>query len=61
MTEPGTLGGPSSFALGNNDRGQIVGVAQLNDVIDPILGFPDYYGTLWDRGKVVGPDGWGSR
>jgi probable HAF family extracellular repeat protein len=51
----GTFGAPNtnSVALGINDRGQIVGVAQPNDVVDPILGFPDYYGTLWDHGEMV--------
>lgn len=53
MTELGTLGGANSFALGINDRGQIVGIAQLNDVVDPILGFPDYHGALWDHGQTV--------
>jgi probable HAF family extracellular repeat protein len=53
MTELETLGGSNSFALGINDRGQIVGIAQLSDVVDPILGFPDYYGTLWDHGEMV--------
>ena len=51
----GTYGVPNtnSVAFGINDRGQVVGVAQLNDVVDPILGFPDYYGTLWDHGEIV--------
>jgi probable HAF family extracellular repeat protein len=51
----GTFGAPNtnSVAFGINDRGQMVGVAQLNDIVDPILEFPDFYGTLWDNGAVV--------
>jgi len=53
MTDLGTLGGPNSFGNGINDRGQIVGGATVNDAVDPILGFPPYYGTLWDHGEIV--------
>lgn len=53
MTELGTLGGSNSFALGINDRGQVVGIAQLDDAVNPILGFPPYYGTLWDHDGIV--------
>jgi probable HAF family extracellular repeat protein len=53
MTELGTLGGANSFALGINDRGQVVGISQVNDIVDPILGFPDFHGTLWDHGEMV--------
>ena len=53
MTDLGTLGGPNSFGNGINDRGQIVGGATVSDVANPILGFPPYYGTLWDRGEIV--------
>jgi probable HAF family extracellular repeat protein len=53
MTDLGTLGGPNSFGNGINDRGQIVGGATVSDVVNPILGFPPYFGTLWDRGKIT--------
>jgi probable HAF family extracellular repeat protein len=53
MTDLGTLGGPNSFGNGTNDRGQIVGGATVSDSVDPILGFPPYYGTLWDRGEII--------
>jgi probable HAF family extracellular repeat protein len=53
MTDLGTLGGPNSFGNGINDRGQIVGGATVSDVANPILGFPPYYGTLWDRGEII--------
>jgi probable HAF family extracellular repeat protein len=52
-TDLGTLGGPNSFGNGINDRGQIVGGATVSDVVNPILGFPPYYGTLWDRGEII--------
>src|SRR6516164_4044149 len=47
MTDLGTLGGPNSFGNGINDGGQIVGGANVSDTINPILGFPPYYGALW--------------
>jgi probable HAF family extracellular repeat protein len=53
MTDLGTLGGPNSFGNGINDRGQIVGGATVSDVVNPILGFPPYYGTLWDSRGII--------
>ena len=53
MADLGTLGGPNSFGNGINDRGQIVGGANISDTINPILGFPPYYGALWDRGGII--------
>ena len=53
MTDLGTLGGPNSFGNGINDRGQIVGGATVSDIANPILGFPPYYGTLWDDDEIV--------
>jgi probable HAF family extracellular repeat protein len=53
MTDLGTLGGPNSFGNGINDRGQIVGGATVSDAVNPILGFPPYYGALWEHGEIV--------
>jgi len=53
MTDLGTLGGPNSFGNGINDRGQIVGGATISDAVNPILGFPPYYGALWEPGQIV--------
>lgn len=53
MTELGTLGGPNSFGNGINDRGQIVGGATISDAVDPILGFPPFYGALWQSGEIT--------
>jgi probable HAF family extracellular repeat protein len=53
MTDLGTLGGPNSFGNGINDRVQIVGGATVSDAVNPILGFPPYYGALWDHGQIV--------
>jgi len=53
MTDLGTLGGPNSFGNGINDHGQIVGGDTISDAVDPILGFPPYYGTLWNRGEII--------
>ncbi|HUD65339.1 MAG TPA: hypothetical protein VMQ17_12200 [Candidatus Sulfotelmatobacter sp.] len=53
----GTLGGPntSTYSIGNgiNNRGQIVGDAQENSIVNPLLGFPPFYPTIWDKGTVM--------
>lgn len=53
ISDLGTLGGPNSFGNGINDLGQIVGGATVSNVVNPILGFPPFYGTLWDHGEVI--------
>jgi probable HAF family extracellular repeat protein len=53
MTDLGTLGGQNSFALGINDRGQVVGLAQLNDIPDPIFGFAVYHAVIWYKGAMT--------
>jgi probable HAF family extracellular repeat protein len=53
MTDLGTLGGPNSFGNGINDLGQIVGGATVSEAVNPILGFPPFYGTLWNKGEIV--------
>jgi probable HAF family extracellular repeat protein len=64
ITDLGTLGGPNSFANGINERGQIVGGSQVNDMSDPNLGFPPFYVVLWDKGMAMnlgpGPGGIGA-
>lgn len=61
MSDLGTLGGPNSIALGINDNGQIIGVSQLNDVTNPIFGFPLYDPVIWNNGVITdlgpGPNG----
>ena len=45
-------------------RGQIVGGSQVNDMADPILGFPPFFAVLWDEGMMMnlgmGPGGIGA-
>jgi len=57
INDLGTLGGPntSTFSLANgiNDLGQVVGDSQQNTTVDPILGFPAFYPTLWDNGVAT--------
>ena len=61
IVDLGTLGGPNSLALGNNDKGQIIGVSEYNDVINPIFGFPLYNPVIWYKGMIAdlghGPNG----
>jgi probable HAF family extracellular repeat protein len=61
ISDLGTLGAPGSslFSLANgvNDKGQIVGDSQENDVVNPLLGFPPFFPTIWNQGlatKLVG-------
>jgi len=39
--------------LAINDLGQIVGGSQVNDVPNPILGFPPYHAALWYKGAIT--------
>jgi probable HAF family extracellular repeat protein len=59
-----TLGGPNSFGFGINDRGQMTGGSQVNNVVDPVVGFPLFHPVLWDKGAIMdlgaGLDGLGA-
>jgi probable HAF family extracellular repeat protein len=48
LSQPGT----SLFSLANgiNDVGQIVGDSQENDIVNPLLGFPPFFPTMWSQG-----------
>jgi probable HAF family extracellular repeat protein len=47
-----SLGGPSGAARSINDRGQIVGRADLSATIDPLFNQTDFHATMWYRGHV---------
>jgi probable HAF family extracellular repeat protein len=57
VSDLGTLGGPNtstySLANGINDLGQVVGDSQQDNIVNPLLGFPPFYPTLWDKGTVM--------
>jgi probable HAF family extracellular repeat protein len=57
ISDLGTLGGPgsstSSIGNGINDLGQIVGDSQQDTIANPLLGFPPFFPTLWDKGSVT--------
>jgi uncharacterized membrane protein len=49
----GTLpGGSSSWAYWVNNGGLIVGVSQ-NGLIDPLTGYPEANGALWNKGHIA--------
>jgi probable HAF family extracellular repeat protein len=48
----GTLGGPDSWAVFVNDRGQVAGTSYTSDVIDPNTGTPPVGVFLWENGKM---------
>jgi probable HAF family extracellular repeat protein len=54
LTDLGSLAGTnnSSYAFASNDRGQIVGVSE-NGTIDPLTGFPEVDGVVWQDGQIV--------
>jgi probable HAF family extracellular repeat protein len=52
MTDLGTLGGPDSWAMFVNDRGQIAGASYTSDVIDPETMSPQINPFLWENGKM---------
>jgi probable HAF family extracellular repeat protein len=53
MNDLGTLEvGHNSFANDINDRGEVVGASQVNPIIDPLLGFPNFHSFLWKKGMM---------
>jgi probable HAF family extracellular repeat protein len=53
MTDLGTLGGPDSWAMFVNNRGQIAGASYTSDVIDPDTMSPQIDAFLWENGKMM--------
>jgi probable HAF family extracellular repeat protein len=47
-----TLGGPDSWAMFVNDRGQVAGTSYTSDVIDPNTQSPPSDPFLWENGKM---------
>ena len=52
MRDLGTLGGPDSWAVFVNDRGQVAGASYTSYVIDPLTGTPPVGAFLWENGKM---------
>lgn len=54
MQDLGTLGGPDSGPYAMNQRGQIVGIATTDSIVNPTTGLPTSVPFFWDRGVMVG-------
>jgi probable HAF family extracellular repeat protein len=48
----GTLGGSFSFAIAINNKGQVIGFSET-DELDPNTGFPFVHGFLWEDGVLT--------
>jgi probable HAF family extracellular repeat protein len=52
MQDLGTLGGPDTWAVFVNDRGQVAGTSYTSNVADPSTGTPPVGVFLWENGKM---------
>ena len=53
MQDLGTLGGPDSFPIFVNNRGQVAGMSYASNVPDPNSGVPPLDPFLWTKGKSM--------
>jgi probable HAF family extracellular repeat protein len=52
MRDLGSLGGPDTFAIFLNQRGQVAGMSYTSDIPDPVSGFPPMDPFLWENGRI---------
>jgi len=49
----GSLGGSYTYTFGINDSGMVTGQSDISNTPDPVFGFPNFHGYVWQNGVLT--------